>query len=364
MDCRATEEALATARIDHPVMKYCGGSDAVEWLVPKAMWLSRNVPDVYRDAEVICEAIDFINFHLTGEWVGSRMNAACKWNWDSASSQFVPEIYDALGVPDLIDKLPRRIVPVGDAIGHMRADMAADLGISGTPLVAQGGIDAHIGMLGAGTVEEGGMLMIGGTSIVQLVQLGQEADMSGFWGPYPNALVDDLWLVEAGQVSAGAILNWLSSTVFGLDQDGHSALIEEAKRKRAGGSGLLTLDYWMGNRTPYRDGALRGAIIGLSLGHGRADIYASAVDGIALGSANVTTTLKERGVQIDKIMIAGGSVTIRFGCNRRWMPWGRQRTWRKARTCRLSERPSVRSMPWTRPRTCAWQLGNMLSQGG
>src|SRR5690606_37528098 len=108
-----------------------------------------------------------------------------------------------------------------------------------------------------------------------------------------NALVDGLWLVEAGQVSAGSILNWLSRTLFGLDETGQAALIAEAASRVAGGSGLLTLDYWMGNRTPYRDANLRGAILGLSLGHGRADIYASAVDSIALGSANVVEVLKE-----------------------------------------------------------------------
>lgn len=306
MDCRADVEARATAKISHPVMQYCGGSDAVEWLVPKAMWLSRHAPTLYDRADIICEAIDFINFHLTGEWTGSRMNAACKWNWDSARSVFVPEIYDALGVPELIDKLPNRIVPVGDAIAPIRPQMAAELGIEGQPIVAQGGIDAHIGILGAGTVEEGGMLLIGGSSVVQLVQLGSPADMSGFWGPYPNALVDDLWLVEAGQVSAGSILNWLSGTLFELDARGQTDLMELAASRRAGGSGLLTLDHWMGNRTPYRDGQLRGAILGLSLGHDRADIYASAIDGIALGSANTTAVLKERGVDIEHIVVAGG----------------------------------------------------------
>ncbi|WP_275428413.1 FGGY-family carbohydrate kinase, partial [Enterobacter cloacae] len=81
----------------------------------------------------------------------------------------------------------------------------------------------------------------------------------------PNALVDGLWLVEAGQVSAGSILNWFSSTIFGLDEQGHRDLIRQASVVSAQDSGLLTLDYWMGNRTPYRDADLRGAILGLSL---------------------------------------------------------------------------------------------------
>ncbi|MHC1551858.1 FGGY-family carbohydrate kinase [Phyllobacterium sp. K27] len=306
MDCRASEEARATEAVKHPVMDYSGGGDAAEWLVPKAMWLSAHEPAIFEQADVICEALDFINFRLCGEWAGSRMNAACKWNYDSRNGSFVPEIYEALGVSRLQQKLPQRITPVGNVIGNLQPRVADALGIAGQAIVVQGGIDAHIGMLGAGTVAAGGMLIIGGTSVVHLTHLEQQGDVSGFWGPYPNALVDGLWLVEAGQVSAGSILNWFSQKLFKLDEQGQAQLIEDATSASARNSGLLTLDYWMGNRTPYRDADLRGAVLGLSLGHDRADIYASAVDSIVLGSANVVAVLEERGVTVDRIVVAGG----------------------------------------------------------
>ncbi|OYR07455.1 FGGY-family carbohydrate kinase [Brucella thiophenivorans] len=306
MDCRATAEAHATSEVNHPVMAYSGGGDAVEWLVPKAMWLARHEPETYAQADIICEALDFINFRLAGEWVGSRMNAACKWNYDSRTSHFVPEVYKQLGIEDLTGKLPQRIIPVGGTIGVLQKHVAEALGLSSCPIIAQGGIDAHIGMLGSDTVEVGSMLAIGGTSNVFLTHLSGYGDVSGFWGPYPNALVDDYWLVEAGQVSTGSILNWLSGQIFCLNADEHKVLIQQASVAQKAGSGLLTLDYWMGNRTPYRDGHLRGAMLGLSLGHGRADIYASAVDSIALGSANVLNALEKRDVTINRIVMAGG----------------------------------------------------------
>ncbi len=164
MDCRAAREARQTRRVRHPVMAFSGGEDAAEWLVPKAMWLQRHEPEVFAEADVICEAIDFLNFRLGGEWAGSRMNASCKWNYDSATGAFVPEVYDALGIPALADKLPRRIVPVG----------------------------------------------------------------------------------------VGAIFNWLAHTIFGLDGAGHQQLIAEAARLTPAETGLMVLDYWMGNRTPYQ----------------------------------------------------------------------------------------------------------------
>lgn len=306
MDCRAAEQSRFTETIDHPVLAYSGHGDAVEWLVPKAMWLARHEAETYARADVICEAVDFVNFRLTGRWVGSQLNATCKWNYDPPAGRFYPELFSSFGVSDLLEKLPSEIVKVGEPVGLMCAEVAAELGLSGRPLVAQGGIDAHMGVFGAGTIAPGGMLMIGGTSVVHLTHTQGHRDIPGIWGPYPHALVDGLWLIEGGQVSAGSILGWLTERIFGLDAAGYAALVKEASALLPGSTGLMTLDYWMGNRTPYRDPDLRGAILGLSLWHDRAAIYRSVVDAIALGSANVIEDLAEKGVAVDHLVLAGG----------------------------------------------------------
>ncbi len=314
MDCRAAAEAERSASSVNPVMRYVGGSNAAEWLISKAMWLKVHEPAVYAAADIICECIDYVNFLLTGRWVGSRMNATCKWNYDSVAGRFPEGLYEELGVPGLAAKLPQEIHAVGAPIGQVSAGAAAHLGLSNRPLLVQGGIDAHIGMLGADTLKPGDMLMIGGTSVVQLFQLDCERPMPGFWGPYPNALVDDYWLVEAGQVSAGSVLSWFASQLFELDAEGRAALYERAAKIPVGGTGLITLDYFMGNRTPWRDPLLRGAVLGLSLGHDRAAVYRSAVEGVALASANVLKRMLELDVPVRHIVTSGG-----YGRNRLWL---------------------------------------------
>ena len=207
-------------------------------------------------------------------------------------------------------------MPVGGAIGRITRRRPPAISASPTGLIlAQGGIDAHIGMVGADTLAPGELLMIGGTSVVHLFQLAGRAGTSrGFWGPYPHALVDDHWLVEAGQVSAGSVLSWFAKDMFALDDAGVAALREAAEALPVGGTGLLTLDYFMGNRTPYRDPLLRGAVLGLSLGHDRAALYRSAVEGVALASANVLKRMGELGVSCRRIVSAGG-----YAKNRLWL---------------------------------------------
>lgn len=306
MDARAVEESRATAEVRHQVLAYSGGSDAVEWLVPKAMWLSKHEPDIYHRASYIVEAIDFINYRLTGEWHGSQLNATCKCNYDPVKQCFHSELFEAFGVPDLHTKLPQSIVPVGEVIASLTTKAAVELGISNVPLVVQGGIDAHMAMLGGSTLEDGEFLIIGGTSNVLLTLTQSGHPVNGVWGPYPHALLRDKWLVEAGQVSTGSILQWLTQTIFGLSSGDEPSLIQAAEDISPDQTGLLTLDYWMGNRTPYRDANLRGAILGLSLGHGRASIYRSAVDAIVLGTLNAISIIESQGIQVKKVVLAGG----------------------------------------------------------
>ncbi|MCW6508880.1 FGGY-family carbohydrate kinase [Lichenifustis flavocetrariae] len=305
MDCRAAAEAERTALSRHPVMAYSGGSDAAEWLVPKAMWMAAHDPD-FSEAEVVCECLDVINFWLTGRWVASRMNATCKWNYDSIARRLPGELYREFGVPGLEDKLPQTVIPVGEPVERLSRAAAAHLGLDHCPVLAQGGIDAHIGILGAGTVRPGELLMICGTSVVFLLHMETEKPVPGFWGPYPHALVDDLWLVEGGQVSAGSILSWLSRDMFGLTSEQLPALWDEAAKRPVGSTGLLLLDHFMGNRTPYRDPHLRGGILGLTVGHDRASLYRSATESVAVASAHIVERIKALGIPCKRIVSSGG----------------------------------------------------------
>lgn len=307
MDARAAEEAHRTGQVQHPVLASSGGSDAAEWLVPKAMWVASHEPELWARTEIVCEALDYINFRLTGEWAGSLMNATCKWNYDSRQRRLRSDLYALFGVPDLAERLPPRIADIGAVVAPVREEVLSELGVRGRPMVVQGGIDAHMGTFGADTIEPGTMLLIGGTSNVLLTQVADDgSEVRGVWGPYPDALTLGLRMIEGGQVSAGSILKWLVEEIFGLDDDGRTRLLEDAERLGPEAGGLLALDFFMGCRTPYRDPNLRGAFLGLTLSHNRAAIYRAAVTAVALGTLNVIADLEEQGLAFERIVLAGG----------------------------------------------------------
>jgi FGGY-family pentulose kinase len=309
MDNRAVDEVDRTAQSQHPVMAWSGGADAVEWLVPKAMWLARHEPRTYEAAHRIVEAVDYVNFRLTGEWAASQLNATCKWNYDPLAGRFHDELYAELGVPDLQEKWPDRVVPLGEQVGVVSRSAAVTLGVPAGVPVLQGGIDAHIGMLGTNTLADGRVNMVAGTSIVHLVLSPHEVRSPSIWGPYPDAILPGTWLVEGGQVSAGSVLRWFVHEILGEGADPaacHARLMAEAATLPIGAEGLSVCDFWQGNRTPYRDARLRGSFVGLSLHHTRAHMYRAIVEAIACGSRNALAAFSDAGVPLSDLVVSGG----------------------------------------------------------
>ncbi|KWX56918.1 FGGY-family carbohydrate kinase [Mycobacterium sp. NAZ190054] len=308
MDCRSGTESERTAQLsaDYPILEWSGGSDAAEWLVPKAMWLKSHDPATYLSAARIVEAVDYVTFRLTGQWVGSQMNAVCKYNYDSIAQRYPVELYTALGVEDLATKLPDRIAEVGSAAGTLSAAAAADLGISGRPVVAVGGIDAHVSLLACGAELDGLVSIVSGTSSAIIAEVDVPTSTHEIWGPYPRALHQNKWLVEGGQVASGSVLKWTGESIMGVPRAELAALVDEAASVDPAAHGLRALDYFMGNRTPYREARLRGAVVGLSLGTTKAELYRAMVEAVACGTRSVIDSFERSGVPCDRLVLSGG----------------------------------------------------------
>ncbi|SEG74569.1 FGGY-family pentulose kinase [Thermomonospora echinospora] len=306
MDGRAGAESELTGRTGHEVLRYSGGSDAVEWLVPKAMWLARHERRTYERAARIVEAVDYLTWRLTGTWTATRMNAVCKSNHDPRGTGYPAELYALLGVPDLVKKLPPTVLPVGAVAGEATDAARAELGLRGRPAVAVGGIDAHLSLLATGGLAPGRLSVVCGTSNAFVAEIDEPVFTPAIWGPYPDALRTGYWLVEGGQVSAGSVLRWMSEDLLGYTRERLPELCEEAGRVGPGEHGLTVLDYFMGNRTPLRDPGLRGAVLGLTLGTTPAQLYRAAVEGVAYGTRQVLESFLDAGVPVEEIYVSGG----------------------------------------------------------
>ncbi len=314
MDQRAVEEAQAITNTRHPILKYVSWQESPEWMIPKAWWLSKHEPDVFREADLIIEQTDWMMFRLTGKWAASLCNATCKWNYARPEGGWPVGLLEAIGFAELMEKWPQQVLPMGAPAGELTAEAAEKLGLRPGIAVAQGGIDAYAAMLGVGVVRPGRMALVMGSSTCHMALCDRGIFESHVWGPYPDALIEGLWVLEGGQTATGSIVDWLADN-FGYREElearqrgvsRFSVLDEKAAAVPPGADGLVALDFWQGNRTPIRDPLLRGCIWGLSLSHSTGHVLRAIYEATAMGTRHILEDLAQAGFQAEAIYACGG----------------------------------------------------------
>ena len=79
-----------------------------------------------------------------------------------------------------------------------------------------------------------------------------------------------------------------------------------------GSDGLLVLEHWQGNRTPWVDPTSRGVIRGLTLSHTPAHIFRAILEGVVYGTAVILERMKEQNILINEIIACGGATNSKL----------------------------------------------------
>lgn len=307
MDTRAYREAQRVSASGAPVLRFAGRNVSPEFGIPKALWLREHEPETYERAAVICECLDWVNFRLTGRWVACRNNATCKWSYIPSEGGWPSDLLARLNASDLGERWPGGdAAPLhpGEQIGPLSADAAAALGLrSGTPVV-QGAIDAHAAAVGMNTLQPGQLGIILGSSTCHMAMSDVGVFGTGSWGPYPDAIMPNLWTLEGGQTATGSIVRWVEQTA------GNGRSLEELDVAAAsvgpGAGGLLALDYWQGNRSPRQDPLARGVFIGLTLSHDAGHMLRAVYEATTFGTRHILEDMVAHGFSPREMVISGG----------------------------------------------------------
>ncbi|MGC0055498.1 FGGY-family carbohydrate kinase [Brucella pituitosa] len=308
MDVRASDEAEAVlATGDDALLANGGGRGPVsaEWMIPKALWIARNEPEIFEKAETICEYQDFMTLRLTGEKAASLNNVSLRWHYSTDRGGCPKTLLEKLGLEALLQKWPSRVVAPGEVIANLCASAASELGLSQKVKVVQGGADALIGMIGLGVAKPGQLALITGSSHLQFGVSDKPLHAPGIWGSYPDMVYPKRYIIEGGQTSTGSVIAWLGRMMNGTMD------MEELNRKAAalepGADGLLVQDHFQGNRTPYTDALSRGAIVGLTLAHEPHHVFRAIMEGISFGTRAILDAMAEAGYSGQEITVGGGA---------------------------------------------------------
>lgn len=311
MDLRGAEQAGRLTATNDPVLRFCGGTVPAEWPLPKALWLKEQQPELWQRSHLLVETMGWLTWRLTGTWTLGLCSAACKWHYRPGTG-WPASLLETGGLGGLTGKLPDAVLPMGGRVGTLTAAAAEALGLTTGTVVSLSGIDAHAGMVGIDALQPGVLALITGSSTCQLALSRDPIFDPGIWGPFESAVTDGDWVLEAGQASTGSAVRWLLDLLDGSalgvapDSDRYGPIEALAAAVPPGAEGVGLLDHWQGSRTPIRDSGARGAITGLSLGHGPGHLLRTVYEGTAYGNRRILDRLAERGVPIERIVACGG----------------------------------------------------------
>ena len=190
----------------------------------------------------------------------------------------------------------------GSRLGELRPDAAEALGLrAGIPVIV-GVNDGTASMLGAGLRAPGDAVDTGGASGGLGIYTDRAIEADGlFVAPAP---LPGRWVVGGAMTALGASVDWLREDVLRGAVDA-GTLLAEAAAVPAGAGGLVFLPYLAGERAPLFDEAARGAFVGLTLGHGRAELARAVLEGAAFAMRSVAEPLAAAGAPIRVLRPAG-----------------------------------------------------------
>jgi xylulokinase len=311
VDTRAAREIEdLTACIGHDRILAHGGNALTSQAVgPKILWLKRNRPDIYAKARMFLNSTSFLVYRLTGRFVT-----------DHYSASSVAPLYDIEGqhwsdalAPDIteLDRLPE-IAWTSEIAGTVRGDAARETGLaSGTPVIV-GTIDAAAEAISVGVLDPGELMLMYGSTIFTIRIGDQRIRDPRLW--HAPWLFAGQHACMAGLATSGTLTHWFADQLARdlPPEAAMAALAAEAESSLPGANGLVFLPYFSGERSPIHDPNARGAIVGLTLAHTRADIYRAALEGIAFATNHIFETYAEVGAQPSTIIAVGGGLRNRI----------------------------------------------------
>jgi len=86
----------------------------------------------------------------------------------------------------------------------------------------------------------------------------------------------------------------------------------EAENSPVGANGLVFLPYLLGERSPRWNPRARGAFLGLTIRHRRADMIRAVLEGVTMNLRVILDAFRSQGTQIQAMRLIGGGARGRF----------------------------------------------------
>lgn len=267
---------------------------------PKLLWLRENEPDNFARIAKLMLSKDYINYFLTGVHSTDYSDASGTLLLDVKGRRWSAEMLEECGVTE--EQMPR-LYESWEAVGTLRPEAAALLGLPGGITVCAGAGDNAAAAVGTGTVGEGRCNISLGTSGTVFISSKRfRADPQNALHAFAHA--DGGYHLMGCMLSAASCNKWLMDEIFQTED--YAGEQEAISAGRLGENRVYFLPYLMGERSPINDTSARGVFAGMSMDTGRSDLVQAVLEGVAFAIRDSVEVAKGQGIVLERSMVCGG----------------------------------------------------------
>ncbi|HUA00173.1 MAG TPA: xylulokinase [Candidatus Aquilonibacter sp.] len=273
----------------------------------KLLWTREHEPKNWQRVRSVMLPKDYVRFKLTGVAATDVADASGTLMLDVARRKWSTEIMKAVQIDESV--LPA-LYESAEVCGEISAAGAEASGLAAGTRVVAGAGDQAAGAVGLGIVTPGTVSAAIGTSGVVFAATDRPVtDPRGRLHTFCHA-IPNRWHVMGVTQAAGLSLRWLRDTFFkewtSGSKDPYDQMTREADAVASGADGLLWAPYLMGERTPYLDPNVRGALVGLTASHGRGHVTRAVLEGVAFSLKDTFTIFDEMRIPVKRVRLGGG----------------------------------------------------------
>ncbi|GAA1487957.1 FGGY-family carbohydrate kinase [Brachybacterium sacelli] len=285
---------------------------------PVQSWMDERVGRPYRaetiDAAYVTTSSGYITHRMTGNFTDTVANYQGMWPIDAAAWAWSSHEQDFQRTGMSRDMLFDLAMP-GEVLGTLTSGAAAVTSLpQGVPVVATAN-DKAVEALGAGLRDPGTLLLSLGTYIAGMsVGDAGRTGTTSFWTNFGSEPGKHLY--ESGGIRRGMwTVSWFRDLLgegTAREAEARGDTVEEMLGREAlgvpaGSDGLLTVPDWL---APPEAPARRGSILGFDGRQGRAHLFRSILEGIAMTMKERTDEMAdELGTTFERVVVTGGGAS-------------------------------------------------------
>ncbi len=278
--------------------QYTANISFTGFTAPKILWVKNKEPENFARIRKIMLPKDYIAYKLSGVFCTDVSDASGMLIFDVKNRCWSKEMCEICGVKE--EQLAT-VYESYDKVGTLLPEIAAELGVPETCIVAAGAGDNAAAAVGTGTVGDGKCnisLGTSGTIFISSDKFG--VDKNNALHSFDHA--DGHYHLMGCMLSAASCNKWWMDEIVGTtDYQAEQKAID-----KLGENHVYFLPYLMGERSPHNNPNARGTFIGMTMDTTRADMTQAVLEGVAFALRDSFEVAKSLGIKIERTKICGG----------------------------------------------------------